>query len=657
MTLTHEALLKLDRNKLNGLASERGIKHSPKLKKEDLVILILEYEMEHMTAARIPGIDTDVIEANQPTLAEVNAEVLAMTPKKGRASKTTQQNTSGQQHSPPINSPVHQQYAPSQQSRQQAPVDRQQHSRYNQPPQHQSAPYQVQPNTLQVQQIHQPQQYPPQQPVQPPVQQQYPQQPVQQQYQQPPIQQYPQQYQQTPQQYTTTPPQQPIQPQMQQQPPREERHSAKDYSSPKTKTPPNNDYYQAPQQSSNQIDKSRASYFEENTKVYSKPEATQAASEYRQKGILDIHPESTFGFMRQREFNLGDDDIYVSQSQIKKFNLRTGDLIEGYARTPKDQERYPCLVRVELINGLPFEKARLGLPFEKFVPIYPNDRIVLETTQFETSTRLIDLFSPIGRGQRGIIVAKPKAGKTTLLKKIANAVAEFNGHCINIGKKPVHVIALLIDERPEEVTDFKRSISGEVISSTFDEKPENHIQVAELTLEYAKRKVENGEHVLILLDSLTRLARAYNLTCPSSGKTLTGGLDPNSLHKPKRFLGSARNLENGGSLTIICTALIETGSRLDDIIYEEFKGTANMEVHLDRGMADRRIFPAIDVIKSGTRHEELLYTKPEMDVIWRLRKITADLDEAERLTRLITRLVNTKNNAELLMIIHKAAQG
>jgi transcription termination factor Rho len=366
------------------------------------------------------------------------------------------------------------------------------------------------------------------------------------------------------------------------------------------------------------------------------------------KGVLEIIDDANYGFIRQKAFHLGDDDIYVSMSQIKKFNLRTGDMVEGYARQPREQERYQSLVKIERINTQTVEENMRRISFEKLTPIYPNQRLLLETETKEISTRLIDLFSPIGRGTRGIIVAKPKAGKTVMLKKIAHAIASNH--------TDVELIALLIDERPEEVTDFERSVKGEVISSTFDEKPENHIQVAELVIEYAKRRVEQGKDVMVLLDSLTRLARAYNLTCPPSGKTLSGGLDPNSLYKPKRFLGAARKIEDGGSLTILCTALIETGSRLDDIIFEEFKGTANMELHLSRELADKRIFPSVDVVKSGTRHEELLYNSEEMDVVWRLRKMVADMDEADRMNRLITRLIQTSSNLELLRIIQRATE-
>jgi transcription termination factor Rho len=369
---------------------------------------------------------------------------------------------------------------------------------------------------------------------------------------------------------------------------------------------------------------------------------------YFQKGVLDIVTDSNYGFIRQRAFRLGKDDIYISMSQIKKFSLRTGDLITGYVRPPREGERYPSMVKIEAVNDRPPDDNRKRVVYEELTPVYPDHRLLLESDTNDASTRLIDLFAPVGLGTRGIIVAKPKAGKTIMLKKIANSIAKNH--------PDVELIAVLIDERPEEVTDFERTIQGEVISSTFDEKPEHHIQVAEMVIEYAKRKVETGRDVVILLDSLTRMARAYNLTCPPSGKTLSGGLDPNSLYKPKSFLGAARNIESGGSLTILATALIETGSRLDDIIFEEFKGTANMELHLSRELADKRIFPAIDVMKSGTRHEELLYNPEEMDVVWRLRKMVADMEEADRMNRLITKLLQTKSNLELLFQVRKATE-
>jgi transcription termination factor Rho len=390
-------------------------------------------------------------------------------------------------------------------------------------------------------------------------------------------------------------------------------------------------------------DRDRSSEAHEQVSVQSDLEQS-----YFQKGILDIVSDSNYGFIRQRAFHLGNDDIYISMSQIKKFGLRTGDMVSGYVRTRRDGERYPSMVKIEAVNDRPPDEVRQRLSFEDLVPIYPNQRLLLECDANDASTRLIDLFAPVGLGTRGIIVAKPKAGKTIMLKKIANSLA--NNH------PDVKLIAVLIDERPEEVTDFERSVKGEVISSTFDDKPEHHIQVAEQVIEYAKRKVESGQDVVILLDSLTRMARAHNLTCPPSGKTLSGGLDPNSLYKPKSFLGAARNIEGGGSLTILATALIETGSRLDDIIFEEFKGTANMELHLSRELADKRIFPAIDIMRSGTRHEELLYNAEELEVVWRLRRMVADMDEADRMNRLITKLLQTKSNMELLFQVRKATE-
>ncbi|OGK08032.1 MAG: transcription termination factor Rho [Candidatus Riflebacteria bacterium RBG_13_59_9] len=369
---------------------------------------------------------------------------------------------------------------------------------------------------------------------------------------------------------------------------------------------------------------------------------------YFQKGVLDVTSDSNYGFIRQRAFRMGSDDIYISMSQIKKFSLRTGDVVSGHVRPPRDGERYPSMVKIEAVNDRPSDESKKRIAFESLTPVYPDTRLFLESDPADASTRLIDLFAPVGLGTRGIIVAKPKAGKTIMLKKIASSIAQNH--------PDVDLIAALIDERPEEVTDFQRTIKGEVISSTFDEKPEHHIQVAEMVIEYAKRKVEMGRDVMILLDSLTRMARAHNLTCPPSGKTLSGGLDPNSLYKPKSFLGAARNMEHGGSLTILATALIETGSRLDDIIFEEFKGTANMELHLSRELADQRIFPAIDIMKSGTRHEELLYNADEMDVVWRLRRMVADMDEADRMNRLITKMLQTKTNLELLFQVRKATE-
>jgi len=348
-------------------------------------------------------------------------------------------------------------------------------------------------------------------------------------------------------------------------------------------------------------------------------------------GALEILPEG-YGFLRRNGYTPSPEDIYVSLSQIKRFGLRTGDVIQGQIRPPKDNEKYFGLLRIEAINDGDPEFAKNRPIFGKMVPIFPDERLILETSPKLISTRLIDLISPIGKGQRGLIVSQPKAGKTVLLKMIANAISENHPE--------VMLLALLIDERPEEVTDFERSVKGEVVSSTFDERPDNHIQVAEMLLEKAKRYVEHGRDVMILLDSITRLARAYNLVMPSSGKTLSGGLDPNSLHKPKRFLGAARNIEEGGSLTIIATALVETGSRLDDVIFEEFKGTGNMELVLNRDLANRRIFPAIDILKSGTRHEELLYNEAEVEAIRNLRAIIDSLGDQHGTEFVIDRIGN-----------------
>jgi len=348
-------------------------------------------------------------------------------------------------------------------------------------------------------------------------------------------------------------------------------------------------------------------------------------------GTLEILPEG-YGFLRRSGYTPTPDDIYVSLSQIKRFGLRTGDVIQGQIRPPKDNEKYFGLLRIEAINGGDPEFTKNRPKFDKMIPVYPDKRLILETSAKLISTRLIDLISPVGKGQRGLIVSQPKAGKTVLLKMIANAISENHPEVV--------LMALLIDERPEEVTDFERSVKGEVVSSTFDERPDNHIQVAEMVLEKAKRFVEHGKDVMILLDSITRLARAYNLVMPSSGKTLSGGLDPNSLHKPKRFLGAARNMENGGTLTIIATALVETGSRLDDVIFEEFKGTGNMELVLNRDLANRRIFPAIDILKSGTRHEELLYSETEIEAIRNLRAIIDSLGDQHGTEFVIDRISN-----------------
>ncbi|MCR4397675.1 MAG: transcription termination factor Rho [Firmicutes bacterium] len=366
------------------------------------------------------------------------------------------------------------------------------------------------------------------------------------------------------------------------------------------------------------------------------------------EGILEIMPEN-FGFLRPNFYLPSREDIYVSPSQIRRFDLRTGDLISGQVRPPKDNERYFGLLRVEAVNGENPDVAKERPYFEGLTPIFPNRRLVLETTRDEISSRLVDLIAPIGCGQRGLIVSPPKAGKTVLLKKIANA--------ITTNFPDVHVIVLLIDERPEEVTDMERSVRGEVVSSTFDEIPDNHVRVAEMVLERAKRLVEHKKDVVILLDSITRLARAYNLVLPPSGRTLSGGMDPTAFHKPKRFFGAARNIEEGGSLTVIATALIDTGSRMDDVIYEEFKGTGNMELHLDRKLSERRIFPAIDIKRSGTRKEELLFKPEELEIMWMLRKVTNDREPSTVLEMLIDKLSKTRSNRDFLNSLQKELRG
>lgn len=360
------------------------------------------------------------------------------------------------------------------------------------------------------------------------------------------------------------------------------------------------------------------------------------------QGILEILPDG-FGFLRVEEFSPGPEDIYVSGSQIRRFNLRTGDLVSGQVRPPKENEKYFALLKVQAVNLFDPDGLRRRNHFEELTPIYPKERINLETTPKETAMRLVDLMAPIGKGQRGMIVAPPKAGKTTLLKKVANSITANN--------PDIEMIVLLIDERPEEVTDMSRSVNGEVVSSTFDLPAENHVRVAELVLERAKRLVELGKDVVILLDSITRLARAYNLVEPPSGRTLSGGVDPSALHKPKRFFGAARKIEEGGSLTIMATALVETGSRMDEVIFEEFKGTGNMELHLDRKLADRRIFPAIDIIKSGTRKEELLLTPEELECTWVLRKVISSLGPMETMELVLDRLTHSKSNDELREMI------
>ena len=357
------------------------------------------------------------------------------------------------------------------------------------------------------------------------------------------------------------------------------------------------------------------------------------------EGILEVLPDG-YGFLRGENYLSTPKDVYISPVQIRRFKLDKGDKIKGIARLPKEGEKFPALIYVGEVNGEAPEKAYRRTKFDDLIPIYPNERIKLETSSNEYSMRIIDLMCPIGKGQRGMIVAPPKVGKTTLLKKIANS--------ISINNPEIELIVLLIDERPEEVTDMRRSIKGDVIYSTFDELPEHHVKVAEMVLERAKRLTEQKKDVVILLDSITRLARAYNLVVPSSGKTLSGGFDPSALHKPKKFFGAARNIENGGSLTILATALIETGSRMDDVIFEEFKGTGNMEVHLDRKLSEKRIFPAIDINKSGTRREELLLSKKELEIVFALRKALSTMAVAEVTEQLIDQMTATKNNEEFL---------
>lgn len=357
------------------------------------------------------------------------------------------------------------------------------------------------------------------------------------------------------------------------------------------------------------------------------------------EGILEVLPDG-YGFLRGENYLSTPKDVYISPIQIRRFKLDKGDKVKGIARLPKEGEKFPALIYVGEVNGESPEKAYRRQKFDDLTPIYPDERIRLETVPNEYAMRIIDLMSPIGKGQRGMIVAPPKVGKTTLLKKIANSITTNNPE--------IELIVLLIDERPEEVTDMRRSIKGDVIYSTFDELPEHHVKVAEMVLERAKRLTEQKKDVVILLDSITRLARAYNLSIPSSGRTLSGGLDPSALHKPKKFFGAARNIENGGSLTILATALIETGSRMDDVIFEEFKGTGNMEVHLDRKLSEKRIFPAIDINKSGTRREELLLDPKELETVFALRKAMSTMSVADVTEELITQMVATKNNDEFL---------
>ncbi len=359
-------------------------------------------------------------------------------------------------------------------------------------------------------------------------------------------------------------------------------------------------------------------------------------------GVLEVLADG-YGFLRSDNYQSGENDVYVSSNQIRRFNLKTGDYIVGNTRMQHEGERYQALLYVQTVNGDKVDVSIRRKAFDDLTPVYPTERIRLERGRNDFSMRMIDLVAPIGKGQRGIIVAPPKAGKTTLLKSIANSIAENN--------PDVHLIVLLIDERPEEVTDMQRSIKGDVIYSTFDEEPSNHTKVAEIVLERAKRLVEHKKDVVILLDSITRLARAYNLTVMPSGRTLSGGLDPGALYKPKRFFGAARNIEDGGSLTILATALIETGSRMDDVIFEEFKGTGNMEVHLDRKLQEKRVFPAIDIAKSGTRKEELLLGQKELEAIWSIRKAYSSQNTAEVTESIINQLTKTDSNGELVDVL------
>jgi transcription termination factor Rho len=361
----------------------------------------------------------------------------------------------------------------------------------------------------------------------------------------------------------------------------------------------------------------------------------------RGEGVLEILPEG-YGFLRSPDWNYlyGPDDIYVSPSQIKRFDLRTGDTVQGQVRPPKEGERYLALLKVEAVNYEDPEKAKLKILFDNLRPLYPDSRIQLERSDGEMSMRIVDLFAPVGKGQRGLIVSPPKAGKTVLLQKMANSITENHPE--------IKLIVLLIDERPEEVTDMERNVDGEVIASTFDEPADRHVQVADMVIEKAKRLVEHKHDVVILLDSITRLARAQNVVVPHSGKILSGGVDAHALHKPKRFFGAARNIEEGGSLTIVATALIDTGSRMDEVIFEEFKGTGNMELVLDRSLSDRRIYPAIDINRSGTRHEELLIPEDKLQRIWLLRKFLSDMNPGEAMEFLLDKMRRTDSNAEFL---------
>ncbi|HEX8236333.1 MAG TPA: transcription termination factor Rho [Abditibacteriaceae bacterium] len=363
------------------------------------------------------------------------------------------------------------------------------------------------------------------------------------------------------------------------------------------------------------------------------------------RGILEILPDGK-GFLRTEGYLPGNEDVYVSQSQIKRFNLRTGDVVSGQVRAPKEMERYYSLLRVEATNGEPPDISRQRKEFEKLTPIFPTEKFNLETSQDNITARIIDLVSPIGKGQRGLIVAPPKAGKTSLIKNVANSIA--------LNHPEVVLIVLLIDERPEEVTDIARSVKGEVVASTFDEMPENHMRVADMVLEKAKRMVEQKKDVVILMDSITRLSRASNLVVNPSGRTMSGGLDPAAMYRPKRMFGAARNIEEGGSLTILATTLVDTGSRMDDYIFEEFKGTGNLDLVLDRNLFDQRIFPAIDINKSGTRRDDLLMSKEDLAATFHLRRTLAALDNDKAINLLIDRLKNTKTNADFMEVVRKS---
>ncbi len=361
-------------------------------------------------------------------------------------------------------------------------------------------------------------------------------------------------------------------------------------------------------------------------------------------GLLDILPDG-YGFLRTQGYTQSDSDIYVSLSQIRRFKLRRGDEITGQVRMPRDNEKYHALLKIQSVNGMDPEQARHRPNFESLTPLFPTERLRLETTPDRISARVMDIISPLGKGQRGLIVSPPKAGKTTILKDIA--------HAISINNPEVHLIVLLVDERPEEVTDMERTVNGEVVASTFDQPGENHIQVTELVLERVKRLVEIGKDVVVLLDSITRMARAYNLMAPASGRILSGGVDSTALYPPKKFFGAARNIEEGGSLTILATALVETGSRMDEVIFEEFKGTGNWEVRLTRQLANKRIFPAIDIENSGTRREELLLDPAEAKMIWKLRSVLHALDPNAAIELLIQKLKETRSNAEFLEQMRK----